>query len=1169
MAAHDTPALARGLAEVQLDVRHGAGRSVTYRLDHVDFLIGSVAGCDWRLPGADLPPVLCLVSRGPEGAFLRKLAPTQLLLVNGETAGNTDLRDGDRITLGACDIYVRVQQAPPQTSADQARARGSNDADLELERQRQELVVQRQELAALQREFQHRHQERRERLAAFEESVSRATRKVQEQKRQLEADLKEFARTKTDVEEREAIVRAASQRLEQERRTFAESQAEVQGDVTAKLRDLQAREERLTADKRELDAGLKRYEADVLRLDRRQGDIERREQEVAARAEAVEAQCAQLRQDSAELEHEAAELNELRARLDEESQRIAKARQEQDAEAAQLAERAAALEGQQATLATLRGRLERMRDDLRRTEQQLDEQRLRQDTVAAEQQRQAQSLVQLKAEVEAERKLCDEERRQVEERSAVLEAAVQQLTRARAQLETEETQLRERAADFAHREKLLAEREGVLDGRLQQLAEAQVRLDAERQTLRERTTALAEAEQARAALQEQLRKRAEELTSRQKTLDEQIQACQAKSDAFAEQREQLEQEHQDALAQVDKRREELDAWAATLEQRQAELAKTEQKHREQGQQLQEIARNIAAQQEALALQQEENQRAWRQRQEAEAAAKVEFDALRLDARRLVQLLPDAELRAGAALDRIGLAREQLRDHVAEVHAFVRQCQDDLDALQTRLQDDALALQRQEQELRRGQDEHRLALVSFKQQLIDWQAQMSGLKRQLSRGENKLERREAEIDDHVRELDAAALRLAEKAENLDTQQRTVAQQRSEMDRHLLDLRAWYRKKLRELAGISVDDVGAQEDHDAAVQDAEAAHDTATASSVDNVDDAIVPTRRDILSITEPMDAGDGKLGTTLRELQLVDNDTLTALLIEARRQRRSLRQVLLASGVVTLYQLALIEAGNIDGLMLGPVRVIDRVRATPHEAVYRVFDPRRGQEAMLRHLAEAEMHDALRPDEFRQRFRQAMLNDVHVASVYEVFELSGRPAVLQEWLTGLPAGDWPPLAAAPGVCYRLLTQAALGLATAHRAGLVHGRLDDGSLVLTASGVVKLCGLGEPAWLTGKPARGAADSSPADDLRALGRIAASWCLPNGVRKGAKTKPLPEPLLSVLHRLTVANDTGYATATELLEDLDHIGSDIPPNAEAWDRLLKYVRDHETPEALLRQTA
>ena len=97
---------------------------------------------------------------------------------------------------------------------------------------------------------------------------------------------------------------------------------------------------------------------------------------------------------------------------------------------------------------------------------------------------------------------------------------------------------------------------------------------------------------------------------------------------------------------------------------------------------------------------------------------------------------------------------------------------------------------------------------------------------------------------------------------------------------------------------------------------------------------------------------------------MEADTLTALWVEARRQRRSLRQVLLASGAVTLYQLALIEAGNLDGLMLGPVRVVDRLRVTPHELVYRVFDPRRGEDAVLRWLAETEMEDAVHPDESR-------------------------------------------------------------------------------------------------------------------------------------------------------------------------------------------------------------
>ena len=47
-----------GLPAVRLDVHQG-GRSVPYFFDQVDFLVGTVAGCDSRVPGANLP-VLCL-----------------------------------------------------------------------------------------------------------------------------------------------------------------------------------------------------------------------------------------------------------------------------------------------------------------------------------------------------------------------------------------------------------------------------------------------------------------------------------------------------------------------------------------------------------------------------------------------------------------------------------------------------------------------------------------------------------------------------------------------------------------------------------------------------------------------------------------------------------------------------------------------------------------------------------------------------------------------------------------------------------------------------------------------------------------------------------------------------------------------------------------------------
>jgi hypothetical protein len=341
---------------------------------------------------------------------------------------------------------------------------------------------------------------------------------------------------------------------------------------------------------------------------------------------------------------------------------------------------------------------------------------------------------------------------------------------------------------------------------------------------------------------------------------------------------------------------------------------------------------------------------------------------------------------------------------------------------------------------------------------------------------------------------------------------------------------------------------------------------TADEVEVVDeeDGIIPVAGNILSLTDP---GDRRLGEVLRELELADEETLAALLTEARRQRRSLRQALLKSGVITLYQLALIEAGNVAGLMLGPVRLVDRLAALPHETLYRVFDPRRGQEGLLRHLAEKDAQDAFRPDEFRQRFRLAMVDNPNLAATWEVLEIGQRPAVLQEWLTGLSSSDWPPLAAAPGVCYRLLTQAALGLAAAHRAGVIHGHLDEGSFLLTAEGTLKITGLGEPPWLHGKDVEEEGMDSR-EDLAALGKVVSGWCSPSGVRRGAKAKPLPDALVSILYRLSGDKD-GYTSADALLEDLDRAGADVPANAEAWDRLLKYVREHATADVGLRRSA
>jgi hypothetical protein len=177
--------------------------------------------------------------------------------------------------------------------------------------------------------------------------------------------------------------------------------------------------------------------------------------------------------------------------------------------------------------------------------------------------------------------------------------------------------------------------------------------------------------------------------------------------------------------------------------------------------------------------------------------------------------------------------------------------------------------------------------------------------------------------------------------------------------------------------------------------------------------------------------------------------------------------------------------------------------------------------------------------------------------------------LQEWLTGLRASDWPPLAGVPGVWFRLLTQAALGLHAIHEAGLVHGHLQAGHLLLTGEGVLKLCGVGEPSWLAAAAEN--YEESPAADLQTLGRIAAGWCGPaSGKRKGSNTRALPEALQAVLHRLGADEAAdAYPSAAALLEALDSTGAEVPPNAEAWDRLLRHVRENAVAEAALRESA
>jgi hypothetical protein len=221
-----------------------------------------------------------------------------------------------------------------------------------------------------------------------------------------------------------------------------------------------------------------------------------------------------------------------------------------------------------------------------------------------------------------------------------------------------------------------------------------------------------------------------------------------------------------------------------------------------------------------------------------------------------------------------------------------------------------------------------------------------------------------------------------------------------------------------------------------------------------------------------------------------------------------------------------------------------------------------------------MHDAVHPDEFRQRFAAARdAQHMNLETVAEVLEINGRPAVLQEWPAGLSSADWPAFAAHPGCWVRLASMAAAGIDTAHRQGLIHGRLTADSFVLTTEGVIKVTGFGEPPWLAAGTAIGV-EPTPATDLRALGQVAFGWSqLASRQKASGKTRGFPETLLAIIRRLladpnTASASNPYESASELIADLDREARETPFSDDAWDRLLRYVMENapDAPAGLRR---
>lgn len=961
---------------------------------------------------------------------------------------------------------------------------------------------------------------------------------------------------------KDETLRREQSQLSDDQKVLASSTTQLyalRDQVIVQANDIKTREQRWATDRVTVDEAVKVHREDLVRLDRFREALEIREKQVVSKTDELGKQAQQLIVDMRSLEDKYAQVALAEQRLQEEELRVRQLKADLEASTQQVAERSATTEGQQSILVAVKAKLERLREELRVEAQAIADQRGRHETLEQAFLDRQKTLEQQTAQLEAAKLEYRNSCQDLDQRQKEIDSAFAQMEAERRRLSANETVLTQKLAEADTRVAENLAQAHTLREKAAQLMEMQQRIEADQESISNREAVFRESHKAVADLQTQLQQQQSELEAKQ-------QATESLAKQIAAQAASLDVDRQKVDADLHITRQDLDLRAAQLQTLASDLQSRETKCLELADRIKDVGKSVAMDRKQRHVLKTRMETEHRLAAEDLARTRAELQQFKTEvqsqAAAVQKALPGLELRGAAALDRLGQAREQLKNHVAELHDYARQSYEDLEALRTQVVAETERLREQQSGLTKARNDHRHTVTAFRQQLLDWQSKIVEMKAGATQGEMPIARKPADLDATAREIDAAGAHLAREAAKLQQQEALIANKSDEVAIRITDMRDWFRHKLKDLASA------------ATVRSSPHGVDGPTILSSGLSGTGPVATTAggaadngDILTMTSELDPGDKKLGDLLRSLELVDDGTLNTLLMESRRQRRSLRQAILASGKLTVYQMALIEAGNVDGLSVGPLGVIDRLHVTPLESVYRVIDPRSGTltgPVVLRHLSEAAMSDAAKVDEFRNCLNTLVnLQHPHVAATIEVLEIHGRPAALQEWLTGLPANEWPSLAAVPGAWFRLACQSLLGLAAAHEAGLVHGAITARSIVLTSDGLVKLTGAGEPSWLTGaKP-----QAAVGDDIMALGRLATEWAALSPKKKLAKPpRPLPAAVRDVIDRWTAGK---FTRAQDILDALDRAGGQVPAGAETWDRLLKYAGANATDGVAWRKSA
>ncbi len=201
-------------------VQHGNTAQKHRPLDRAAVTLGQARGCDIELDAPEVSTVHCIITRGPDGLFIRDCNSRMGTRVNGERIKEGYLHDADILQVGPFSFQVYV---PPSFATQAEKAPSMNAAAPLTDPNAPSTAQMEQALAAKEAELQQQ-----------EEALQKLQTDLERQKQELEEGTTQLEQSHRSMQEENNKIHAHAQQWEKE---LEERHAKLEADIQARMEE--------------------------------------------------------------------------------------------------------------------------------------------------------------------------------------------------------------------------------------------------------------------------------------------------------------------------------------------------------------------------------------------------------------------------------------------------------------------------------------------------------------------------------------------------------------------------------------------------------------------------------------------------------------------------------------------------------------------------------------------------------------------------------------------------------------------------------------------------------------------------------------------------------------------------------------------------------------------